>query len=228
MRHVVRVLWQPRATMAEVTRRPAFIMTWIVLLLVSTLCGGWLLSTTIGQQALVDERVQMVEAVGGRVDDAAYARLQANPPLLAYVTSGGRLMLTPVITALVAAGLMGLTAFDGHGVRYRVALAATVHASVVLAVQQIVATPIHYVRESLTSATTLAWLLPGLEQGTWLARLLGSVDVFGLWWVWLLAVGLTAATGHPVRRYVWRLLVVYVAIAAVVATVFAVMGSKGI
>ena len=225
MRRVSGVLLHPRATMAEVVRHPALITTWIVVLLVVAVCGASLLTTRVGQQALVDERVRVIEALGGRVDDAAYGALRANPPVLMYLTSGGRLLLTPPVTVLVALGLVALAALDRARIRYAVALAIAVHASVVLAVQQVVATPLHYLRESLTSPTNLAGLLPMLEEGSWPARLLGSVDLFGLWWMWVVSIGVAAATGLPARRYLWRLLLVYVGIAAIVATVFAVMGS---
>jgi hypothetical protein len=224
VRRITGVLWQPRATMAEVVRNPAFLTAWIVVILAVAACGSALLSTRVGRQALVDERVRVIEALGGRVDDAAYAALQADPPLLVYLTSGGRLLLTPPVTLLVALGLTVLAATSGARIRYLVALAIAVHASVVLAVQQVVATPLHYLRESLTSPTNIAGLLPMLEEGSWPARLLGSVDVFGLWWMWVLAVGLAAATGIPARRFLWKLLIAYVGIAAVVATVFAVLG----
>jgi hypothetical protein len=126
--------------MAEVVRHPVFITTWVVVLLAVTVCGGLLLSTPVGRQALVDERVRVTEALGRRVDDAEYARLQANPPYSIYLTSGGRLMVTPPMTLLVAAGLMVLGRIDGARVSYQSALAIAVHASVVLALQQIVAT----------------------------------------------------------------------------------------
>lgn len=226
MRRIAGVLWQPRATMADVVRNPAFLTAWIVVVLVVAACGSALLSTRVGRQALVDERVRVVEALGGRVDDAAYAALQADPPMLGYVTSGGRLLLTPPVTLVVALGVMTLAAASGARIRYVVALAIAVHASVVLAVQQVVATPLQDVRESLTSPTNLAGMLPMLEEGSWPARLLGSVDVFGLWWMWVLAAGLAAATGTPSRRFLWKLLLAYVGIAAVVATVFAVLGGS--
>lgn len=242
MRRVIGVLWQPRRTMADVVGRPTFAWAWLVLLVTFAACALVLLSTAVGRQALVDEQVRVVEALGGRVDDAAYGALQANPPWLIYLTSGGRLLLTPVVTLLVAAGLMVLAALDGVKVRYGVTLAITVHASAVLVLQQIVATPLHFVRESLGSPTTIAGVLPMLEEGSLPARWLGSIDLFGLWWVWLLAIGLAAVTGRQasldaargdspersrrVWRYLVRLLVAYVSIAAIVAAVFAVLGAE--
>src|SRR5262245_18882153 len=101
MRRVTGVVLHPRSTMAEVVRHPAFITTWVVILLVVAVCGGLLLRTPVGQRALVDERERVTEALGGRVDDATHARLQANPPLSVYLTSGGRLLLTPPVTIVV-------------------------------------------------------------------------------------------------------------------------------
>ena len=82
MRRVTGVLMRPRATMDEVARHPSFITTWVLVLLTVAVCGGLLLSTEVGRQALVDERVRVTEALGQRVDDAEYARLQADPPVL--------------------------------------------------------------------------------------------------------------------------------------------------
>jgi len=225
MRRAIGVLWHPRRTMNEVASRPAFALAWVAILAVLAVCAFALLSTSVGRQALVDERVRVIEALGGRVDDAAYGALQANPPWLVYLTSGGRLLLTPAITLLVAVGLMALAALDGVKIRFVTALAVTVHASVVLALQQVVATPLHFMRESLTSPTNIGGLLPMLDEGSLPARWLGSIDVFGLWWVWLLAMGLAAASGRPARRYLARLLVGYIGIAALVAAVFAVLGA---
>ncbi len=236
MRRVTGVLMHPRATMAEVVRHPAFITTWVVVLLVLAVCGVLLLSTQVGQQALVDERVRVTEALGQRVDDAAYARLEADPPYATYLTSGGRLLLMPPVTIVVAAGLMLLARMDGAPMTFVTALAIAVHATVILALQQIVATPLHYVAESLTSPTNLAGILRVFDEGTIGARLFGTIDVFGLWWMWVLSLGIAAATApgegpersRRARRYVLRLLAVYVGVAAIVAAVFAVMGRGSI
>jgi hypothetical protein len=211
--------------MDEVARHPAFIRTWVLVLLALAVCGGLFLSTEVGRQALVDERVRVTEALGRRVDDAEYSRLQADPPVLVYLTSGGRLLLMPPITIGVAMGLLLLARLDGAKVSFVTALAIAVQATVVLALQQVVATPFHYVQESLTSPTTVAGLLRMFDEGSWPNRLLGTIDVFGLWWMWLLSLGLAAAAGKNARRYLWRLLAVYVGVAVVVAAVFAVMGS---
>jgi hypothetical protein len=226
MHHIVGVLTHPRSTMAALVAAPAFWGTWIFILLVWMACAWALLGTEVGQQALVDERVRVTEVLGGRIDDAAYAALQARPPLTSYVTSGGRLLLTPPMTVLAALAVAALARSGGRVLNLAAAMAIAVHASVVLAVQQVVAAPLHYLRESLGSPTTLASILPGIEDGTWAARVLGVIDVFALWWLWLLAVGVAAATGRPARRYGVRLVAVYMGVAVLMAVVVAIAGGS--
>ena len=226
MGRIASVLTHPRSTMAAVVAAPAWLMAWAVLLLVWLAPAGWLLSTSVGQQALVDERVRQVEAFGGRIDDAAYGALRQSPPLMAYFTSGGRLLLAPPVTLAVAAGLMLLARLDRAALSGAAALAVSVHASVPLVLQQLIATPLHYLRESLSSPTNLAVFLPMFDEGTVPARILGAVDVFGLWWLWLLALGVHAAAGKPARRYLWRLLAVYLGIVGAMALVMASTGGS--
>jgi hypothetical protein len=226
MRRIAGVLWHPRSTMAALVAAPSWLTAWALVLLVWLVPAGWLLSTGVGRQALVDERVRQVEAFGGSVDDAEYAALRASPPVAAYFTSGGRLLLAPPATLAVAAGLVLLARLDGASLTARAALALSVHASAALAAQQLVAAPLHYLRESLTSPTNLSVFLPGIEDGTVAARLFGVIDVFGLWWIWLLAIGVAAATGRPARRYVARMLLVYLGVAAGLAAVMTLSGGS--
>ena len=221
---VAGVVLRPRITFAELARRPAWWDTWALIGIVFSLCATALLTTDIGRQALVDERVRVIEAFGGAVTDEEYARLQANPPLWVYVSSGSRTLLTPLVTLVVAAACWIVARRDGAQTRYVQTLSMVVHASVVLALGQIVATPIHYVRESLTSPLNLAAVLPLMEEGTLRARFFGVVDVFAAWWMCLISIGLSALTGRRVRRYALSLAGVYLGFAAVIAVMIAALG----
>jgi hypothetical protein len=200
--------------------------TWLAILAIWLAGGVWLLNQPVGRQAVVDEQVRVVEALGGRVDDASYQAWQAAPPWRTYFTSGGRALLLPITTVLVATGLFLFARRHAPGVRYLAALSVAVHASVVLALQQVIATPVHALRESLTSPFNLAALLPFFDEGSLPARILGTVEVFGLWWAVLLALGAAALTGRRARTYVGPVLGSYVGVAAVVAGVVVLMGGS--
>lgn len=216
-----------RAMQAAVRTGPVGIaVTWAVVLFGWLAAGGWLLGRPVGRQAVVDEQVRVVEALGGRVDDAQYAAWQAQPPWQIYFTSGGRVLLLPVTTLVVAAGVFLWARRRSPDARFAGALSVAVHASVVLALQQIAATPLHLLRESLTSPFNLAAVLPFFDEGTLPARVLGAVELGGLWWALLLAVGLAALTGGRARSYAGPLLGIYLAVSAVVAGVVVLIGGS--
>jgi hypothetical protein len=92
-------------------------------------------------------------------------------------------------------------------------------------VGQLIATPLHYVRESLTSPLNLAAVLPLMEAGTAPTRFAGTLDLFALWWAVLLAMGLSVLTGRQTSRYLWSIAALYVVFAAVVAVLTSTTGS---
>jgi hypothetical protein len=224
MRRIAGVVMYPRTTLTRLVGVPTWVGTWLAILAVWAFCGGWLLSTEIGQQALVDERVRVVEALGGTVSDVDYAGLQAQPPWWVYFTSGSRLLLLPVTTVAVALAVVAVARFEGASASLSQALALVVHASVILVLGQLVATPMHYIRESLTSPISVATVLPLVEAGTWTARFFGAMDVFALWWAGLLGLSLSVLTGRRFWRYAGPLAALVLGFAAVAAAVTAVMG----
>ncbi len=210
---------------AAVATSPGQVLaTWMLLLAVHAGAAWAVLSSPVGQQALVDERVRVIEALGGTLDDAGYAAMQAAPPYWVYLTSGGRLLLFPALTLAVAVAVhWGVRARDTGFVA---ALSVAVHASVVLVAQQVVSAPLHLLRESLTSPFNLAALLPFFDEGSLPALLLGTVEVFGLWWIALLAVGCGVLAGRRAREFVIPLTGAYVGIAALVAGLVVLTGGS--
>jgi hypothetical protein len=162
--------------------------------------------------------------MGGTVNDAAYAALQANPPYWIYLSSGGRALLFPAVTLAVAAGLYLWVGRRSAG--WLASLSVAVHASAALVAQQVVATPLHFVRESLTSPFNLAALLPFFDEGSLPARFFGTVELFGLWWVWLLAIGCAVLAGRQARNFVLPLLGIYVGVAGVIAALVVLTGGS--
>lgn len=213
----VRVIRHPRHTMAAVAGRPTWISVGLAVSIIWLGCGVWLLSTAVGRQAIVDERVRLTEAFGGEVDDEGYAAMQARPPWTVYLLSGSRLLLAPPITLLIAVAVYYVARARHPAVTWGQALGVTVHASIVLALGQLVATPLHYVRESVTNPVSLLALVPVADAGTFTGRVLRSMDLFTLWWAWLLGLGIGSIANAPARHWSARVLAVYVIVAIILA-----------
>ena len=78
-------------------------------------------------------------------------------------------------------------------------LTVVVHASAVFALRSLIAAPVNYARESLGGATSLSMVMPAFGESTFPARLLGAVDIFVLWWMALVAIGLGMLYGRRAR-----------------------------
>jgi hypothetical protein len=63
-----------------------------------------------------------------------------------------------------------------------------------------------------------------MQEGTVAARFFGMFDLFAVWWLALVAIGVAALTKRGARRYVVMFLSVYLAFAAVMAGVIAAAG----
>jgi hypothetical protein len=103
-------------------------------------------------------------------------------------------------------------------------LAVVSHASVILALRQVVATPIDYLRESIASPTTLVQFFSMLDEASPLARFLGIIDIFVIWWIVVLAIGLSVLYQRPSRTLALALAGAYLALALLAALAMAVSG----
>ena len=79
-------------------------------------------------------------------------------------------------------------------------------------------------RGSVWSATNLAVLLPMIDEHSFLGRLLGMVDLFLVWWLFLLAIGLGVLYRRRTQPIALGLFTVYVVIILAAAAVMSAFG----
>jgi hypothetical protein len=123
------------------------------------------------------------------------------------------LILTGLLFAVFNAALGGDSSF-------RQLFAVVVHSTAVTVVQQLFITPLNYVRETISGSTNLAVFLPMLDEGSFLARLLGTIDLFLVWWVVVLATGLGVLYRRKTGPIAAGLFVVYGVIAVAIAAYY--------
>ena len=178
IRRLVGVLWRPRTILAALVERPVWVGTWAFILIVWAVLGGWLLSTRHGPAGAHRRTRSRRRGVWRQLcRTSSIDRYWRNRRGGSTLTSGGRFLLNPVLTLAAAAGLWLVARAEQASARFSQALSIVVHASVVLLLGQLVATPLHYVRESLTSPLNLAAVLPLMEDGTAPTRFAGSLDL---------------------------------------------------
>jgi hypothetical protein len=185
-----------------------------------------LMTTDVGRQALTDQWEARVEAFGGTVDDALYARLeqlgQRGWQLAAGTSVASGLLLPCALAAVLHAafgrGVAPLTL--GHS------LAVVTHANAILALRDVVAAPVNYVRESLGSPLALGTFFRMLDEGSPAARLFAMVDFFILWWAIVLAIGTAVLYRRSMRTLALTYVGLYGAFAIVMTGIMVLSGGE--
>ena len=211
------ILFAPRATYAAVAAHPR----WLGALLVIISLGGAItytfLSTEIGKAAMLDQQVRTMESFGVKIPDAAYQRMEAGLDRARYTGAAGQAVEMPLAALIVAGVALGLFSVFGGDATFKQVYAVVVHSGVILSVSQLFGTPLAYARESMSGATNLAVFAPFLDESSFAARALGSVDLFILWWIVSLSIGLGVLYRKRTGPIAFTLIALYVAIGIVIA-----------
>ncbi len=217
-------VWRPRATMTAVLRRPDWAGALLITTVLPVLAAAALFGTEVGRQALVDQWERTAIAFGQPVDDTRYAGLQEASAQGPWYGAGMAVLGGPVLTLAVAAGVWLAFRRSGPAVTFRQVLAVATHAGVILALRQLVGAPLTYLRETTASATSLGVWFPMLDEAAPVARFLGILDIFVLWWCVVLAIGVSVAYGRRARTLAPAAIGLYAGAAALLALVMAVTG----
>src|SRR5687767_14839838 len=182
----------PRATLGDAVRNPRSLDLAILIIAILAACSAGFLMTRVGQLAALDQQVRQLESFGAVITDETYADLRTLVPYRPIISAASILVGWPIFWLVSARAVQWAATRAGRGERsFEQVLTVMVHASAIFAVHAIVAAPINYARESLGGATSLHMVMPGFSESAFPARLLGAVDIFVLWWLVLIAVGLS-------------------------------------
>lgn len=222
---LIGVIRCPRTTFRAVASSPRWVGLVAVLAVVTAGSQALLFQTEVGQVALVDQWERTALAFGQPVDDARYAELQrlsGSGPLYGVARA---LAVGPVLTVVLASVIALVFRRRPEGtVSFSQVLAVVGHASVILALRELVSVPVSYVREATGGATSLGLWFPALDAASFGGRFVGALDVFVLWWVVLLAIGVGILYGRQARPLAAAFLGVYGGVALLLAATMTALG----
>jgi hypothetical protein len=217
---ILGVIFAPRATYADVAARPAWLGAMLVVLVLTGGSTFAFLSTEIGKNAMLDQQRQTMESFGVKLNEQAMQRMEDGAARAPYFAVISQAVFLPV-AALAVAGI-ALAVFNallGGDARFKQVFAIVVFSGVILALGAIFVLPLDYARETMSSPTTLSVFLPFLEENSFLARFLGSIDLIRVWWFVSLSIGLAVLYRKRTGPIAVTMLVVYAVIALVVAAI---------
>jgi hypothetical protein len=214
------ILFAPRATYADVAARPRWLGIFLTVYLITAAAATGLMSTEIGRNALLDQQIAQQESFGRKMTQEQIDRLEK---ISAYYVYGAPViqLLSLAIGCTVVAGL-GFAVFNammGGDATFKQVFSIVAHSGVVLASTSLFTTPLMYARQSMSGATNLAVFLPFLDDSSFAARMLGSIDLILIWWMLSLAIGFGVLYRKRTGPIAITILAIYVAIAVVIAAI---------
>jgi hypothetical protein len=207
------MLFSPRATFESVVAYPKWLDVFLLTTVVLTAAWAFFLWSPVGSQAFLDQMISQAERAGRPTDN-----LQQAFPIIRIVTICAIPIIGPIFAALIAALLYGVfAAVLGGGGTYKQVFAVGVHAGVVSGVGQLVVLTLNYVRGTMTSATTLGVFAPMLPEDSFVFKLLSAIDLVWLWYLVILAMGLSVLYKRKTATIAASFLSLYFVIAVLIA-----------
>jgi hypothetical protein len=222
--HVIGMLWSPRATLESVVAAPRWVALLALLTALTAAALGVFYATEVGRLALVDQWERTALALGQPVDDGRYAdfhRASGQAPVHAATTA--LMNIVGVTVAAAAVAHLALRTPSGAG-SFAQTMAVSTHAATILALRSLIGAPLGYLGETTANPMSLGRLFPNLNDFSPVARVLGSIDLFVVWWAVVFAIGLAVLYRRKARPLALACLALYVAVVMVAAGVMALTG----
>jgi hypothetical protein len=217
---VIGVITSPGETFAHVVRTPKVAGMLFLICLATALSQGLPQFTESGRAAALEMQVQQAERWTGQpVSDEAYAAMQQQSQFGAYLALIGAFVFVPFASVIMTAIFWAVfNTILGGTASFKHVMAVLVHSQVISTLSAVVAAPIMYARGQMSASgiANLGALIP-LDETSYLAKFFGMIDLFVIWWLVVLAIGLATLYKRTTTGVATGLLVTYAVIALIAA-----------
>lgn len=214
------VITAPKETFQSIVAAPR----WLGMLALTTVIVAFFaalpMTTDAGRQAAIDQQVESMQSFGFEVNDEMYAQMEKGSQMMPYTTAGSVLFITPIFSVIIAGILFAIfNAALGGEASFKQVFTVLVHAGAVSALSTVFSGIVNYFKGGVGSASNLGALLPMLPEDSFVSNFLGTIDVFLVWYVVVLAMGLAVLYRRRTQPIAISLLAVYAVIGIVIAIV---------
>ena len=212
------VLFSPRATYAAVVARPRALGALLAVIVIVASATSAFLVTEVGKNAYIDQALSSMEGFGVKVTDQMMTGIERQAEYAPYVTSAAQVVFVPLVAVIIAGlSLAVFNAILGGDATFKQTFAVVAHSYFIVALGALFSMPLFYLRESMASATSFSIFFPMVDEATFLGRLMGSIDLFRIWWIVSLSIGLAVLYKRKTGPIAWSLLGLYLIIVLIFA-----------
>jgi hypothetical protein len=220
---LVGVITSPKATFQAIAAHPKWFGAMAVTIIVSAVCAGGFMLSKVGQEAWLDAAI----GANAQINDQQIAAMERMAPYVGYFAIISIVVFIPVLYVVVSGILYAVfNAAMGGNATFKQVMAVVTHTGVIGLLGQLFTVPLNYTRGSMTSATNLAVVFPFVPETSFLGRLLGTVELFLIWQLIVLAIGLGVLYRKRTQPIAISLFVVYAIIGLIIAFVRSSFGGS--
>jgi hypothetical protein len=180
---------------------------------------GAFFTTPVMREVLLDQQVKTIESFGVTINDQAYARMEEGIGRAAYTTPISLIIGIPIVAAIAAGIILAIWGMlmGGTGT-FKQVYAILAHSGAIFALSVLFAMPLSYATHRLAGAN-LGVFVPTLEETSFLARFLGAIDLFFVWWSINIAIGVAVLFKKKTGGIAATFIGLYVLVALLLAIV---------
>jgi hypothetical protein len=201
---IIGVFFSPKATFANIVRKPSWVLP-VVLLTLFSIGVSFAINQRINWREFISQQMEKSPQAANMSAEQKEQRIEGGAKFSAPFTYAIGL-LGPIIGILVVALVMwgAYNLLGGANTNFGTSFAITAHAfmtgllSSILFILVLYLKPFGTVDLENPVATNLAAILPD-DSAKWLVALLKSIDVFTFWTLILLAIGFAATNPKKLR-----------------------------
>lgn len=212
---LVGIITAPTDTYRSVVAQPKWLGMLALTTIFTAVATAGFMMTEVGQNAWLDS------VITATTPPEQVRAMEGMAPIVGYISAGGILIAAPLILLLVSGILFAIfNAGMGGTATFKQLFTVAVHAGAIGVLAQLFTLPLNYMRESMTSTTSLAVMLPMLEETSFVYRLAAWADLFVIWQMVVLSIGLAVLYRRRTQPIAIGLLAVYFTIALIVTAIW--------
>ena len=214
---IIGVFTSPGKTFASIDRRPG----WILPVVLSTIISvGFIVAVqpVLIQETLSKQEQKMQER--GMDSDQIDQILSTTEKAMKYTTPAFALIMPVIIIAIISAVFLFVgNVVLGGSAPYKKVLSVTAHSWLIISLGSLIAIPLILAKETMQVSFSLATLMSESARETFLYQLLAKVDVFAVWTLSVLSIGLALVYKMNTKKMATAVVTTYL-LYALVASAF--------
>jgi hypothetical protein len=222
---IIGIIVSPKETFQSVVASPKWFGVLACTTLAAALFAALPLTTEAGQQAAIARNEESVKSMGFQVDmDRMHEQMEKGAARMPYTAAASVLVFSAIVVTIFSGILFAIfNAALGGEAAFKQVFSVVTHAGVISVISVVFSGIVNYFRGRMDTISNLGSLFPMLPEKSFLTNLLGTIDVFIIWWLIVLAIGLAVLY----RRRTQPIAITLFSLYGVIALAIAAFKSRG-